>query len=87
MEVDVEQEETADMTPLHELFSKEEQVKAFSVVLSVLEGSENLDHEETRRVLQRLKCAQSKIRDYIRVEQELRRRQPPITTFFRRTSS
>jgi DDE superfamily endonuclease len=87
VEVDAEQEETADMMPLHELFSKEERVKAFSVVLSVLEGSENLDHEETRRVLLRLKCAQSKIRDDIRVEHELRRHQPPITTFFRRTSS
>ena len=61
-------------------------MKAFNV-LSVLEGSENFDHEDTRRVLQRLKCAQSKIRDDIRVKQELCRRQASITTFFRRTSS
>jgi hypothetical protein len=80
-EEDEDQEEAEEVVPLAECFSREEQVKAFTVVIAALEEREKMDSEEAMLMLCRLRKAQTIIRNEIRAE-ERRTEQTLITSFF-----
>ena len=84
-EEDKEQDEMEQMSGLTECFSYKEQIRAFTIVKSVLEDRENLESEEIRSILQRLKWTQSEIREEARKEMELHIIQPSITDYFHRS--
>jgi hypothetical protein len=66
---------------LAECFSREEQVKAFTVVIAALEEREKMDSEEVILMLRRLRKTQAIIRNEIRVEKEMRAGQILIPGF------
>jgi DDE superfamily endonuclease len=81
-EEDEDQEEAEEVVPLAECFSREEQVKAFTVVMAALEEREKTDSEEVMLMLRRLRKTQAIIRNEIRAEKEMRAGQTLITSFF-----
>ena len=83
-EEDKEQDEMEQMSGLTECFSYKEQIRAFTIVKSVLEDRENLESEEIRSILQKLKWTQSEIREKARKEMEIHIIQPSITDYFHR---
>src|SRR5271169_4965022 len=58
-EEDEDQEEAEEVVPLAECFSREEQVKAFTVVMAALEEREKMDSEEVMLMLRRLRKTQA----------------------------
>jgi hypothetical protein len=81
-EDDGQEEAELDAAPLVEYFTREAKVKAFTIVTAVLEASEDLDSEDVKCMLKRLRKCQNKIREDSRVEKELRARQTLISSFF-----